>query len=267
MTPHDTTKLLRDYGLPMADAKILADKIAAKQTVAQRKARKEDWDGMLAPLRAQIKTLGSSQKKWEGERAATYAKYLALLRSTLIKIDNARADAIMKGQYIPQAAKAHGLTRDGLAWADWVPDDVITATRREFDVLYTRYPVRGKRLIPFSTAMERSTKNERWDKLAVWLSMELIARKPEGNNAPLIDALQQVLERVLSHDRSLPSPVKWTHLLPTEYQRRLEAWYTASHNGLRPPERLPVDLREEYYLAEARVAERGDDGISYAPRR
>lgn len=256
MTHNDTVKLLRQQGFSMADASELATKLLAKQTAAQRKLRKEDWDGLLAPLRQQVKTLASAQSVWQHRRRAVYHNYLTLLRNTVIEIDNARATAAIKGHNIPQAAKAHGLERDGLAWADWIPDDVIAATRREFDLLYTQYPVRGKRLIPFQTARERSNKNERWDRLAVYLTAELIARKPEGNNAPLIDALQQVLERVLSHDRAAPCPVKWTHLLPTEYQRRLEAWYVASHNGLRTPDNLPEDIREEYYLAQERVAER-----------
>lgn len=264
MTHNDTVKLLRQQGFSMADANDLATKLMAKQTAAQRRLLKDDWDGLLAPLRQQVKTLSSAQSTWQHKRKEVYLNYLLLLRKTVIKIDNARADAALKGHNIPQAARAHGLERDGLAWADWIPDDVIAATRREFDLMYTQHPVRGKHLIPFQTARERSTKNMRWDKLAAYLTAELIARIPEGNNAPLIDAMQQALERVLSHDRAQACPVKWTHLLPSEYQRRLEAWYTASHSGLRPPESLPVDIREEYYLAEARVAEREDDGTRYS---
>lgn len=257
MTHTDTVKLLREQGFSMADANELATKILAKQTSAQRKLRNADWDGMLEPLVRQIKTLGSSQRNWDIRCRGVYLSYLVLLRGIVVKIKRVAADADLKGHDIPQAAKAYGLARNGLTWSDWVPDAEVTAMRREFDMLYTRHPVRGKRLIPFSTAMERSTKNQRWDRLTVWLSMELIARKPEGNNAPLIDALQQVLERVLSHDRSAPCPVKWTHLLHTEYQRRLEEWYIASHNGLRPPEVLPDDIQAEYRLAEARVRSRG----------
>lgn len=257
MTHNDTVKLLRQQGFSMADANDLATKLMAKQTAAQRRLLKDDWDGLLAPLRQQVKTLSSAQSTWQHKRKEVYLNYLLLLRKTVIKIDNARADAALKGHNIPQAARAHGLERDGLAWADWIPDDVIAATRREFDLMYTQHPVRGKHLIPFQTARERSTKNMRWDKLAAYLTAELIARIPEGNNAPLIDAMQQALETVLAHDRSAACPVNWTHLLHTEYRRRLDAWYTASHNGLRPPEGLPVDIREEYYLAEARVAERG----------
>lgn len=226
MTARNIVTILRNSGIPHSESLRIAAEIERKEAPYTRVLRRNDWEFLLAPLIAQIKTLASSRYKWSGDpvRCPTYDKYIRLLRATRDQIKDAQTLAIMAGQDIPTYAKLNGIPQDGMIWSAWVPFDLQRKVRLAFDRMSVALGPsrRGKRLLPFSTHSQRTASEVRWDKLIAYLLVEVEAHGTDPAKAPYIRLVNVALD--ICHKRALTdiAPVKWHHLLNEGDQRTLK---------------------------------------------
>ena len=230
MTRNTTTfKMLRSAGFSVADANNFVEELNKRTAGTRRTSKISDWEGLINPVVRQIATLASSQCKWgkHPARAEVYAPYLALLRKTRDKIREGQA--LSKGKTIPEYVRAYNDTKprdntnahirlEGLRWDGWVPLNVREAFIKAFDVMYTKQEG-GKRLVPFSTAGERTASDVRWDRLEATLIMEREARKAMVGCEYMLPFIESAIQVLTSRDLTDVAPVHWEHLL-TAVQRK-----------------------------------------------
>lgn len=248
MKPKNARDLFQKHGVPKELAYALMRDIEAEERKREPQKRGKDWDYVLAPLRTQIKSLGSSQSLWGSDivRAPVYAAYLALLRKVRDKIETVRK-LNTEDKTIPEIAAERGLPMRGLRWAAWVPENVKTAFTLEFEKMYDRIEKPGRRLLPFSTYVERTASDVRWDNLLAYCVSEYEGRKGLGEEySPLLEALQEATQAIYNRPITQEAPVNWEHLLTAYTKQRLEVWRELSLNGLREvPRELFDDAAKE----------------------
>lgn len=244
----DIQKLLRTHGLSHVEASNVAAQIAKREQKRDDVLRTHDWDYVLEPLVAQIKSLASSQKVWGicPVRAKPYAKYLRLLRATRDTIKSYRDTNLANEPIAEVAARAskvlgYDIPRKGMVWSAWVPEAIQEKVRLTLEQVYSHPDMarKGKRLIPFSTRRQRLASDVRWTKILTTITTELMARVTPGldrfddPNEPLITALQEAREAVHERSLSAEAPVKWEHLVSENTKKRLNEWQARTFNGLR----------------------------------
>ncbi len=229
-------RLLRDAGLPKHTVSDLMRTINRAEQQREGVTRAHDWNYVLRPLRAQIQSLASSQKRWGAfpDRAPVYAAYLTLLRKVLGRIEAVRI-LNTAGKSIPEIAAERGLPMRGLRWAAWVPENVKNAFTLEFEKMYALMEKPGKRIIPFSTRVERRASDVRWDMLLARCIAEREARAhpTAGDQTPMVQALDLAIKAIHSRETNQEAPVNWTHLIPIQDREALERWRNETVDGLR----------------------------------
>lgn len=234
--PKEMRQLLRDSGIPKHAVSDIMRGISLAESARETVKRAYDWDYVLRPLRMQIQSLAASQTKWtlDQQRAPVYAAYLALLRKVRSKIDAARTLNTV-GKSIPEIAAERGLPMRGLRWAAWVPENVKRAFTLEFEKMYALIDKPGKRIIPFSTTIERTASDTRWDMLLARCISEREGRTgpTAGDQAPMIQALDLAIKAIHNRDINQEAPVQWAHLLPVADREALERWRNETVDGLK----------------------------------
>jgi hypothetical protein len=166
-----------------------------------------------------------------------------MLRKTRDRIKEARA-LNLEGKNIMDIAREKNLSGEGLRWVDWVPRKVHAAFILAFEQMHVHpdLPRKGKRMIPFTTTVERSASETRWDNLIIYLTTEIAGRAPTQRRekelpvvgqGPLVAALREALDIAYARGITDVAPVDWTHLLPIPSREALASWQKESINGLR----------------------------------
>ena len=249
MNPADIKRLLRDHGIAPSESHRIAQALAEESEKHNRSGRAHDWGHLLKPVNAQIKSISSSAHRWRQHslRAPVYAAYMALLRKVRTKIKTAHRTYPYLSIADVAAHQDPPLPNSGFNWVNWVPVRVQDAFRLEFDRLYSdpSMPSTGKRIVPFSTAVERTASDKRWERLIAQISVELHVRTAVdprnveyslaliAEQQPLIDALRQAQSVALARQITDLAPVDWRHLLTPMERKQLADWRDASLNGLR----------------------------------
>ena len=225
MTNRSLSSILVKRGLHYNEALAIVAEFEKKEAPYTRILRKNDWEHLMTPLLAQIKTLASSRSKWSSDplRCPIYDKYLRLLRATRDQIKHAQTLAVMAGQTIPDYAKANDIPQQGMVWHAWVPFELQRKVRLAFEklALARAHNKQGKRLIPFSTHQQRTASEVRWDKLIAYLLVEVEAHGNNPAHTTYIRLVNTALDAC--HKRTLTdvAPVKWQHLLSDHDQQLL----------------------------------------------
>ena len=260
MNFHETVQLLRKEGLPLATAQSLAQTIKRKEDARVLQTRAHDWSRLLAPLERDIHSKASTMSRWRNDpiRGPVFSPYLDMLRKVRHIIQQARA-LNLEGKSIPEIAREKSLSGSGMHWSDWVPRKVHSAFMLEFEKMncHPDRPRIGKRAIPFSTAMERSASDKRWDNLITRILTEIEGRKIEPESqAVLLDAMEEALDIAYKRGITDVAPVQWEHLLPKQRQQELKDWHQDTLNGMRDPSRLDAATTALQARAVARLEER-----------
>ena len=249
MNFHEIVRTLRKEGLPLATAQNLAQTIKRKEDARVLQTSARDWDRLMAPLDRDIHSKASTMFRWREDpiRGPVYGPYLDMLRRVRNIIQQART-LNKDDKSIPEIAREKSLSGSGMHWSDWVPRKVHGAFLLAFEQMNTHpdRPRIGKRAIPFSTAMERSASDVRWDNLITSMLLEIEARKPTARSrgaaiteadsmAVLFNAVEEALDIAYKRGITDVAPVKWEHLLSKERQAELNHWYETSVRGLRDP--------------------------------
>ena len=262
MNFNDTVRLLRKEGLPLAAAQTIAQTIQRKNEARLVQTASRDWARLLAPLERDIHSKASTMFRWRDDpmRGPVYGPYLAMLRRVRNIIQRAHT-LNLEGKTIPEIAREKSLSGNGMHWSDWVPRKVHEAFMLEFEKMncHPDRPRLGKRAIPFSTAMERSASDKRWDTLITRMLTEVEGRKIEPEEqAVLLDALEEALDKAYTRGITDVAPVQWEHLLTKERQAELKDWHQDTVNGMRDPSKLDAATAALQARAEASLKERND---------
>lgn len=236
MKPNDMRQILQEYGLPKHTVSDLMKQVHAAESVRESVKRCHDWAYVLTPLRQQIRSLASSQRKWaaDPQRGPVFSAYLTLLRKVRDKIESART-LNTAGKTIPEIAAEKNLPMRGLRWAAWVPENVKNTFTLEFEKLYALIDKPGKRLIPFSTAVERTASDVRWDNLLGQCLSDREGRTGPGagDQAPMLRALDLAIQAIQNRELGQEAPVQWMHLLSAEERHAVTAWRNETVDGLK----------------------------------
>lgn len=271
-----TLKLLKQHGMAHSEATDVAKQLAYREARRAAVVRARDWDYLLAPLLADIKTKGSTQSRWKDDpiREKTMTRYLALMRAVRDEIRNTQA-LNMTDKTIPEIALERNLSGRGMHWSDWVPRETHAKVMLAFEKM-NNHPDRprvGKRAVPFSTHAERSASDKRWDNLITQMLVEIEGRrgrddKEARTQAPLIDALHDAVDIAYQRDLLAVAPVNWVHLLPKERQDALAQWRQETMNGMRDEATLSAASQELVARADAKVQARREKAQQrYAARK
>ena len=132
---------------------------------------------------------------------------------------------------IPEVAaeQKNPVPLDGLVWHAWVPAKVKSAMLREFDVLYkdtlpAAARASGKRIIPFSTHVERCTTDARWLSLETLILRRIEMLTDDAQMYPEVAWLEAALEVLRARDTLDKPVVQWQHLLPAGVQEKRKDW-------------------------------------------
>lgn len=267
----DTVKLLHKYGLPLHAARNAAIAMKEKSSARVAVIRARDWEYLLKPLRRAIVAKQGNKKVWEHDplRCDLYTNYLALMLKVRAKIYEAKA-LNLDDKTLPEIARERNLSGNGLHWSHWVPRKVHAAFLQAFDEL-NHHPDRpriGKRAIPFTTQLERTASDTRWERLIVQINAEILGRKGGFRDDPLKDtlsfgpqdgiikALEQALDVAYARDAEDVAPVQWIHLLTKEQRAALDAWRMETCNGVvDAPRQSPMTEAQELVEREAALME------------
>jgi hypothetical protein len=132
---------------------------------------------------------------------------------------------------IPEVAaeQKNPVPLDGLIWHAWVPEKVKAALLQAFDVLYKdTLPAlgqsSGKRIIPFSTHIERSTTDARWLGLETRILRQLETHEGDAQMNREVEWLEAALDILRSRDITDKAVAQWHHLLPGGAQDKRNEW-------------------------------------------
>ncbi len=240
MTNHRISAVVTHANIPFDEKKRLLAAISDADSSRQTITRIHDWAALLHPVERAIAAVASSAYRWRDDpvREPVYSAYLLTLRRTKQRIKSAKA-LNLEQRSIPEvaAAQKNPVPLDGLVWHAWVPVKVRAALLREFDELYNmRLTTTGKRIIPFSTHIERCTTDARW--LALETRM-LKMRAQYVDNAqmrPEVEWLDMALEMLRARRATDRAVIQWNHLLPKAEQEKRNAWIRATGKGdMTPP--------------------------------
>ncbi len=236
MQLHKLAQELRTSGLSSDETRRVVLSMQADQKRALLAQKANDWGFLLAPLTKAVASLASSEFRWRTDplREPVYSAYLLTLRRTRDRINTARKLNVA-GDSIPQvAANAFKtpLPQQGMTWQAWVPEKVRHALVGAFEQMYNTPGMRGKRLVPFSTAGERSVSDARWDVLEMRIARLTTQHEGDSQQTPLVAALNAA--RTAVHRRGLQdkAPIKWEHLLDAKAREELREWQARTMHGL-----------------------------------
>jgi hypothetical protein len=227
--------LLVKEGVPFDTAKRVVANLQSAEAARKPTHRIYDWAALLHPLERAIAAVASSAYRWRLDtvREPVYSAYLLTLRRTKQRI-KAAAALNLREKSIPDvaASQKNPVQLDGLIWHAWVPEKVKAALLQAFDDIYNKQlATTGKRIIPFSTHIERSTTDARWLLLETRVLKLRAQHASDARMHPEVVWLDMALELLRTRRVTDKAVVQWQHLLPKAEQEKRKEWVRATGTG------------------------------------